>query len=161
MIHKIQRFCLVVTLTAFIALPAVAQEAAHGHTMVDADGLAYADIQPEGFDPGMKIAVLLGDPDVADEQYVLRLSFPTGYRFPAHYHPKAENLTVLSGELLLGVGSEADDSKMKSYMPGDFIHIEPENPHYGGAKSETIIQLHGFGPFQVMLPEAKAKTAGM
>jgi quercetin dioxygenase-like cupin family protein len=62
-----------------------------------AAALQWAPIQPEGFAPGMEIAVLSGDPAVADQTYTIRLRFKDGYRFPAHYHPKTENLTVLRG----------------------------------------------------------------
>lgn len=153
MLHKIQcRICIVV-LAACAAVPALAQPAEPAHAMVPATQLEFTDIQPEGFEPGMKIAAIHGDPSLADQPYVLRLSFPDGYRFPPHYHPKAENLTVLSGTFLLAMGKKADESQLQSYAAGDFLYIPPEDPHFGGAKGETVIQLHGVGPFEVLLPK--------
>ena len=153
MLHKLQCHICVVVLAACAAVPALAQPAEPAHAMVPAAQLEFTDIQPEGFEPGTKIATIHGDPSAADQPYVIRLSFPDGYRFPPHYHPKAENLTVLSGTFLLAMGKKADESKLQSYAPGDFLYIPPENPHYGGAKGETVIQLHGMGPFEVLLPK--------
>lgn len=123
----------------------------------DADSLQWGPIQPTGFDAGMEIAVIHGDPAVADAPYTLRLRFPDGYRFPAHYHPKAENLTVLSGRLLLRMG-RSEGGELTTYMPGDYIHIPGTQPHYGGAAGATVIQLHGEGPFEVLLANPVATT---
>ena len=150
-----RRLLYLVAITALVGalvVPAFAQDSEMAtHQIVRVSELEFADIQPEGFDPGMKIASLLGDPSVADEPYVIRLSFEEGYRFPPHYHPKAENLTVLSGELLLAMGEMADESQLQSYTAGDVLHIPPTHPHFGGAATETVIQLHGVGPFEILL----------
>lgn len=112
--------------------------------------LTWVDMDVPGFAPGMKMAALNGDPSVADQLYTLRLKFPDGYRFPAHYHPKAENLTVLSGTFLLEMGPKETGAFTK-YVPGDYLFIPPTMPHSGGATGETVIQLHGVGPFDIML----------
>jgi quercetin dioxygenase-like cupin family protein len=117
--------------------------------------LQWADLDVPGFAAGMKLAAMIGDPAVADEPYTLRLKFPPEYRFPAHFHPKAENLTVISGTFLLGMGAQASE-KLTSYSAGDYILIPAEMPHYGGARGETVIQLHGIGPFEIIL--AKPST---
>lgn len=117
------------------------------------DDLEWADIQPEGFGPGMQVAALSGDPSVADEPYVLRLSFEDGYRIPAHFHPKAENVTVVSGTFMLAMGEKEDDSRLQSYSPGDYLYIPGEHPHYGTVEGETVIQLHGMGPFEIRLAD--------
>jgi uncharacterized protein (TIGR02246 family) len=118
--------------------------------------LAWSDFTPPGFDPGMKIAVLSGDPGKAGE-YVLRLMLPAGYRFPVHWHPGVENLTVVSGTFLLGMGNSADWNAVKTYGPGDFLYIPPRHAHFGGsaAGGASVIQLHGQGPFQVVVGPPK------
>ncbi len=136
----------------FGAAPLIAQ---NGHDMapmhaVDAGALTWVDLDVPGFDAGMKLGVIHGDPGVAGP-YTIRLSFPPGYRFPAHWHPMAENLTVLSGTLMLGMGDTVDDTKLKSYGAGDFLHIPAKHPHFGGARGATVIQLHGTGPFTIEL----------
>lgn len=118
--------------------------------VVDADALTWTDANIPGFNPGMKIAVVHGNPEVAG-LYTLRLSFPDGYRFPAHWHPNAENLTVLSGSFLLGMGERVDDAQLKTYTAGDYLNIPPRMAHFGGARGPTVIQLHGEGPFAITL----------
>jgi uncharacterized protein (TIGR02246 family) len=118
--------------------------------------LTWSDFAPSGFDPGMKLAVLEGDPG-AKGHYVIRLQFPAGYRFPVHWHPGIENLTVVSGPFQLGMGNTADWNALKNYGPGDFLYIPPKHAHFGGsaAQGPSVIQLHGEGPFQVILGAPK------
>ena len=123
---------------------------------VTANDLAWAPIEVPGFPTGTKIAVIQGNPGEAGP-YTLRLSFPDGYRFPAHWHPMAENLTVITGALQVGMGDRVDDSKLKTYQPGDFLFIPGTMPHFGGARGPTVIQLHGQGPFTINV----VKTSSM
>jgi ketosteroid isomerase-like protein/quercetin dioxygenase-like cupin family protein len=118
--------------------------------------LLWTDFPRPGFAPGMKRAVLQGDPS-AKGPYVLRLQLPAGYRFPVHWHPAVENLTVVSGTFLLAMGNTADSSALKTYAPGDFLHIPARHAHFGGsgAQGPTVIQIHGEGPFQTMLGAPK------
>lgn len=125
------------------------------HQMADmkatlASAMVWNDLVVPGFAPGTKIAAILGDPAVADQPYTLRLKFPDGYRFPAHWHPKVENLTVLSGTFLLSMGGK-EGGPYTQYAPGAYLFIPPTMPHSGGATGETVIQLHGIGPFEIKL----------
>jgi quercetin dioxygenase-like cupin family protein len=148
---------------ALLALPAVAlaQEPVAladvepaEHAVVQSDAVTYAPIEIPGFDSGMMIAVVHGDPNAATGDYTLRLKFPDGYRFPAHYHPMAEHVTVLSGTFLLAMGDVVDAAAIQEYEPGAFLYIPPKDPHFGGAEGETVIQLHGKNPFQIVLSES-------
>ena len=125
---------------------------------VAADDLTFEPIEVPGFLTGMKIAAVHGDPSVAGEAYTLRLAFPDGYKFPPHWHPMAENVTVLEGTFLLAMGEKFDDSKLTSYEPGDYLFIAAENPHFGGAKGRTVIQLHGTGPFSIEVVEGQGMS---
>ncbi len=118
-------------------------------TMNAAAGMAFQPLDVPGFKSGMQLAVIHGDP-MGKGDYTIRLKFPAGYTFPAHYHPNAEHLTVLSGVFLLGMGDK-EGGPTREYQPGDFLYIPPKKPHYGGAKGETVIQLHGIGPFEIKL----------
>lgn len=122
---------------------------------VVADDLAFEPIEVPGFLSGMKIAAVHGDPSVAGELYALRLAFPDGYKFPPHWHPMAENVTVLEGTFLLAMGTSFDESQLRSYEPGDYLFIAAENPHFGVAKGRTVIQLHGMGPFEIEVVEGQ------
>lgn len=121
--------------------------------MMGSAGMQWTDLSVPGFAPGMKMAPVHGDPNGKGD-YTLRLRFPDGYEFPAHYHPNAEHVTVLSGSFTLGMGSRTDRSALRTYGPGDFIYIPGKNPHFGGARGETVIQLHGIGPFEIKLASA-------
>ena len=122
--------------------------------MLANSGLAWSDFASPGFDPGMKLAVLHGDPGKKGD-YVLRLQFPDGYKFPVHWHPGPEHLTVVSGTFFLGMGNTADWNTVRTYTPGDFIYIPARHSHFGGGRGVTVIQLHGEGPFQLFLGSPK------
>ncbi len=121
-------------------------------TIITSGDLEYSPIEVPGFDSGMQIAAIVGDFS-QEGPYSLRLSFPDGYRFPAHFHPMDENITVLEGTLLLAMGDTADESQLVAYRPGDFLVMPAEHPHFGGATGHTVIQLHGVGPFAILLSE--------
>jgi mannose-6-phosphate isomerase-like protein (cupin superfamily) len=155
---------LLAIVAVFLAFPPahmLGQDAedATAATMIMADDLEFAPIEVPGFDSGMEIAGMFGD-FTMEGPYALRLSFPDGYRFPAHFHPMDENLTVISGTFLLAMGDWVDESQLVSYGPGDFMNLPAEHPHYGGAKGFTVIQLHGDGPFEILLVEETTATDG-
>jgi uncharacterized protein (TIGR02246 family) len=122
---------------------------------VPASGIAWSDFSSPGFDPGVKIAVIHGNP-AGKGDYTLRLRFPAEYKFPVHWHPGGEHVTVLWGTFMLGMGSTNDWTTVRTYSPGDFLYIPARHPHFGGAgRSITVIQLHGEGPFQLFLGSPK------
>ena len=140
--------------TTPVPMPGMAAATAYSPDvhMVANSSLSWSDFAPPGFDPGMKLAVISGDPGKPGP-YTVRLMFPAGYRFPVHWHPGAENLTVVSGTFQLGMGNTANWGELKNYGPGDYIYIPPRHAHFGGspASAASVIQLHGQGPFQVIV----------
>src|SRR5512140_2530520 len=64
--------------------------------------------------PGAQIAVLEGNPAGTTGDYTVRVKAPDGYVIGPHYHPKRENVTIISGALKLGMGDKFDESNMKS-----------------------------------------------
>jgi quercetin dioxygenase-like cupin family protein len=117
-------------------------------SVMGATGLTWVPLEVKGFAPGAKMTVIHGDP-AGNGDYIIRLQFPDGYKFPEHWHPKAEHLTVMSGSFMLGAGSA--ESGWKTYAPGDFLYLPARNSHSGGAKGPTVIQLNGMGPFAINL----------
>jgi quercetin dioxygenase-like cupin family protein len=146
--------CAGVMLAGLAAAAIVESQMPGGQTVVPASQVKFGPIEVPGFDPGLQIAVLHGDPNAKTGTYVIRLSFPDGYRFPPHWHPMAENLTVLQGQFSLGMGETRDDSKLSSYSPGSFLHIPPKMAHFGTVKGATTVQLHGEAPFAIELAKA-------
>jgi quercetin dioxygenase-like cupin family protein len=60
---------------------------------------------PPNIPAGAQIAVLAGNP-ASDGPYVVRLKMPANYKVPAHYHPKDETVTVISGDFHVGMGDK-------------------------------------------------------
>ena len=120
-----------------------------GVEMAAATGLNWQTFAPPGFPPGAQIAVIHGDPSKASD-YALRLRFPDGYRIPLHHHGTAEHVTILTGEMNLAMARDTN-TPTRAYAPGDFLYIPPRHSHYGFIRGETIMQLHGIGPFSVIL----------
>ena len=101
---------------------------------------------PPVFPPGAEIAVLQGDPSKA-EPFTVRLRFPNGYKIPPHTHPTTENVTVLTGTFLAGMGTTFIESEMQAFGRDDFASIPAEHAHYAMARGLTIVQVHAIGPF--------------
>ena len=148
-------------LTIAVPAAAFAQEAAPAapgeagpHEFKGNDAIGFTPFEIPGFDPGIQLAVVHGDPTTASGDYTVRLLLPDGYRFPAHYHPKPEHLTVLTGTFLIAMGTDENPDALEEYAPGSFLYFPAEEAHYGGATGQTVIQLHGQAPFEVVLANA-------
>ena len=142
---------LTVALLAFVLLSSRAvpadKEDGHGHVIVAPDKLSWK--ANPNLPPGAMAAVLSGDPTKAGSVYALRVKLPDGYKVPPHWHPTDENVTVLQGALLIGVGEKFDASKMETVPAGGFMRMPKEMRHYGQSKGEAIVQVHGVGPFVI------------
>jgi quercetin dioxygenase-like cupin family protein len=102
---------------------------------------------PPVFEPGAQMAVLQGDPSKAGEEFTVRLRMPNGYRIAPHTHPTAENITVIEGTFLVGMGSTVDHAKMLTLPRGAFASAPAQHPHYAEARGATVVQVHAIGPF--------------
>ncbi len=103
---------------------------------------------PSALPPGAKLAVLEGNPSEKG-LYTMRLLMPDGYRIPPHWHSGVEHVTVISGTFNLGMGDKFDE-KAGTVMPaGTFGFLPPQTKHFAWATGETIIQLHGMGPWEI------------
>jgi anti-sigma factor ChrR (cupin superfamily) len=125
-----------------LALPALADGA-----VVTADGVKWG-AAPPGLPKGAQFAVIAGDPS-KDGPYVVRLKMPANYRIPAHNHPTAENVTVLSGKFHLGMGDKLDEAKGQELTAGGFAEAPPKMNHFAWTTAETVVQVHGQGPFSI------------
>ena len=103
---------------------------------------------PPALPPGSRLAVLAGDPSRPGAPYVLRAKLPDGYKVPPHWHPTDENITVLQGTLLVGQGERFDPATMEEMPANSFMCMPKSMRHFAMAKGETIIQVHGIGPFE-------------
>jgi quercetin dioxygenase-like cupin family protein len=103
---------------------------------------------PAALPPGAKVAVLEGDP-TKEGPFVVRFQFPDGYHVPPHTHPKTERVTVISGALYLATGEALDRNSAKKLPAGSFGYWPAGIKHTAWSEGETIIQLHGIGPWQI------------
>jgi len=103
---------------------------------------------PSFVEPGAQLAVVEGNPLASTGDYTVRLKMPAGYRIAPHWHPKRENVTVISGTLKVGMGDNFDESKMASFSAGSFAYLDPDMHHYVAASGETVVQIHGMAPVQ-------------
>ena len=104
---------------------------------------------PSGLPKGAMIAVISGDPS-KDGPSVVRLKMPANYQIPAHHHSKVENITVLSGSFHAGMGDKLDADKGQTFVPGGFVSMPAGMNHYAWVTAETIVQVHGNGPFAIV-----------
>ena len=104
---------------------------------------------PPSLASGAHLTVLEGDPSASSGDYTVRLKMPDGYRIAPHWHPKRENVTVISGNFKVGMGDAFDTSKMATFPAGSFAFLDPEMHHYAMASGEVIVQVHGAAPFQI------------
>jgi hypothetical protein len=122
-------------------------EHGQGHVTLTPDKLQWAAIPV--LPPGAKLAVVNGDPTKPGESYVFRLQLPDGYKVPPHWHPTDENVTVLQGAMSFGTGERFDASALKEAPAGSFTRMPKEMRHFAVARGQTVIQLHGIGPFEI------------
>jgi len=103
---------------------------------------------PPSLPKGAQAAVLAGDPGKSGP-FTVRLKMPSGYRIPAHQHPTAEAVTVLSGEFNFGTGDKLDEAKAQKLSPGGFVDLPANMDHFAFASAETIVQINSMGPFVI------------
>jgi hypothetical protein len=103
---------------------------------------------PSFVSPGAQLAVLEGNPLASSGDYTVRLKMPDGYRIAPHWHPKRENVTVISGTFKVGMGDRFDESRMLTFPAGSFAYLDPDMHHYAMASGEVIVQIHGTSPVQ-------------
>jgi quercetin dioxygenase-like cupin family protein len=98
---------------------------------------------------GCDLAAVDGDPNGEGTPFVVRLRCTEGTRIPAHWHPTDENVTVLKGTFQVGMGEKFDETKMETMNVGNFVNMPKEMRHFALSKTDSIVQVHGLGPFKV------------
>jgi quercetin dioxygenase-like cupin family protein len=122
--------------------PVTAEGQAHGRK-VTPDAVEW---KPRS--PGLELAILSGDPAKEGVPFVIRLKLRDGTRVPPHWHPIDEHLTVMTGTLHMGMGEKFDTAGATALRPGSYSLMPKEMRHFVWAEGETILQLHGVGPFK-------------
>ena len=137
-----------VILTSAMLLVAVAATSATTPPMVP--GAMQADLDwgpaPPVFPRGAEMAVMHGEPS-GSGPFTVRLRFPNGYRIAPHTHPTDEHVTVISGTFRVGMGTAFEAKGMTVLRAGAFVTAPANQPHFAVAQGETVVQVHGTGPF--------------
>lgn len=118
-----------------------------GHTILTVDQLKWMGA-PSALPSGAQIAILEGNP-MKSGPYTMRILAPANYRVPPHWHSELEHVTVVSGTFYLGLGDKFDTTKGKELTTGSFAVMHPKVKHYAWTTEETVIQLHGIGPWNI------------
>jgi len=65
-----------------------------------------------------------------DKYVVKKLFMKKGHKYGIHYHElKKKTIVVLTGTLLISIGTHLEDLTSKVYLPGETITIEPYTVH--------------------------------
>lgn len=109
---------------------------------------------PPGLPKGAKLTVLSGNPE-KEGLFTIRVKFPPGYSVPPHHHPSDELVTVIQGQLALGMGDKVDRAKMKTLNSGGYAVAAKEMNHYVTTRTGGIVQITSNGPFQIIYVNPK------
>jgi quercetin dioxygenase-like cupin family protein len=126
-----------------VTLPTSVAIAAPAPTIVT---LANAKWQPVPQFKGWQMAPIVGNPDKPGEYYAYLLKAPAGGSAAPHFHGMTENVTVISGTGMFGLGDTVNLAKAMTAGPGTFVSVPPGVHHYAAAKTEWILEVSGIGP---------------
>lgn len=122
--------------------------AAEAHAVFRSDALKWQD-GPPSLPRGAKLAILEGDPR-EEGVFTMRLRLPDGFQIKPHWHPAPERITVLSGTFNMGRGDSFDTAQGTALPAGSFTVIPAETWHYAWATGDTVLQITGGGPWQII-----------
>ncbi|WP_290653418.1 cupin domain-containing protein [Aquisalimonas sp.] len=117
-----------------------------GHLFVTPDELEWGEVGSMEGDAQM--AVIEGDLSET-EPFTFRLKLPEDYVVHPHTHPAYERVTVISGTFHFAHGEEFDRNATKALTEGSVAIMAPGEPMFGYTEEETVIQLHGDGPWGI------------
>ncbi len=150
---------LIVLLASVVTWEARAQamEGDEGHIAVNVSDLTWS--PATGLPAGAEVAVIEGNP-AEEGPFTLRVKTPDGYTIAPHWHPAVEHVTVLAGQFHFGMGETVDREMAEVLTAGGFAAMQPKMPHFAWTTGETILQLHGIGPWGITYvnPEDDPRT---
>jgi quercetin dioxygenase-like cupin family protein len=131
---------------AAIASPAIARAAEPDPTVLSYKLPADQKWNDNEAYPGLKTAVLYGDPNKPG-LYAVRNRFPPGMLTRPHFHPNDRFIYVVSGTWWVGTGEKFDPDGTMPMPAGSFVVHYGGKVHYDGAKNEGCeVIIFGMGP---------------
>ncbi len=131
-------------LTAILCAALTAAAAAAGNPIVVTPDTAKW--QPVPQFKGWEMATIVGDPSKAGAYYAYFLKAPAGGKALPHYHGMTENVVVISGNAMFGIGDTINPAKMTTAGPGTVISVPAGVHHYAMSKSGMVLEISGIGP---------------
>jgi quercetin dioxygenase-like cupin family protein len=107
---------------------------------------------PAALPKGAQLAVLSGDPT---KEGMFTIRSPPGYPVPPHSHPSDELVTVIQGQLSLGMGKTLDRAKAATLIRGGYVVAPAKMNHYAFSRGGAIVQITSHGPFEVVYVNPK------
>ena len=137
-----------VLITGFAIVGAVLAQETHNNASIHTPEKIQWKPGPPSLPPGAKMAVLEGDP-TKEGPFTMRVLLPDGYKVQPHTHPATEHVTVISGTFNIGMGDKFDQAATQVMPAGSFGHWPAGMKHFAWVKGETVIQVHGMGPWKI------------
>jgi quercetin dioxygenase-like cupin family protein len=97
---------------------------------------------------GRLIEDVEGDRNKQGASHVIRIINDDGTIVLPHRHPEDEHITVIQGTWYLGVGERFDRGALEEMTIGAYARVPRGMAHFAWSRGETIIQVHGIGPFR-------------
>ncbi|MFY0992030.1 cupin domain-containing protein [Halomonas sp. C05BenzN] len=117
-----------------------------GHLLGTPEDLSWGPVGSMG--DGAEIAIIEGN--LSEEApFTIRIRLEDGYEIRPHVHPAYERVTVLDGTLHFAHGESFDPDATQALPVGGYAIMSPGDPMFGYADGETVIQLHGTGPWGI------------
>ena len=103
-----------------------------------------------GMPAGCKMLRLYGDPSQSGE-FAVRFKYVAHYRIAPHTHAVDEHVTVISGgpfHIAVGDTFDSNAPSAQTLHATDLALVPVGIHHFAWSDAETILQVHGMGPFK-------------
>jgi hypothetical protein len=144
--HASTPIALIIFMFAAGLSPVEAQHS-DGHIMINNDEMEWKN-GPASLEEGSQYALIEGD-WTKEGPFTARLKLPADFKISPHWHPAIEHVTVIEGSFYMGTGRKFNRDNAKKLTIGGFAAMPIEFVHYAFTTEETIVQLHGIGPWGI------------
>jgi hypothetical protein len=115
-------------------------------------GLAQQPAQPhvvplKTFPLDQRFETVSGNPAKSGAPFVIRIHAEAGYIIMPHTHPIDENIVVVKGSWAVGMGDRFNRQALEPMEVGTYGLVAKTMAHFALSKTDTIVQVHGIGPF--------------
>lgn len=106
---------------------------------------------PDSLPAGCEVALLEGD--LTSDGYFtarFRVAGEQPFVLPAHWHPRDERVTVLSGKVAVAFGADATRAEAREFGAGDYYVNARQQMHWVWIEGPTVLQISGLGPWKAV-----------